>query len=780
MESSNKQQTTSSNVMSNKIYLIVPSMDSYNKVQLIQLHTIAKLPTLGSLKLLLEVVETFTNDFRNLGQDEYEIKFPTYFDEDHESTDKEPQSIELILDVENLQVKNLELYLLNNEAIIVDVEDFELQKVILKRSVKYVTDSLKMTRKDYQKKIDSLIKIHSEEISKVDNKNSSVNLNKSMMHIMSLSSHLSRKTSLEVGRFTTLNRQTTNDEDSSYTSITTYNTPGLNSRNAESAKALHNPSRNYNNLPDNNNKQSQSTAYNNTFDQQSVMFDWRFEHIGKQQMNLDLQNKFRNEYSNAGSYPHESGSRKVKGDSPGMQNQPSKNNNYISPEDLNKTVNPEFIESMVMEDAVKNNLCKKNSQNSINVNYMTLQQNVNKNNNQNYGHHMNEEGYLKNLNYYSNQQTSDHSEKNNYYTDPNQQKNMFGGSPSKQNNTNFKSTSKNNNDESMSLSYIENAMISNIVEESTMQPALKSSEYAQALNQTDCSMEIPDFVSTLTNTMPPDIKNSEYAQAQNQTDCSIAVPDFVSTLEIGDSNQFNPQLNNVCRFEESTFEPQMQTNNLGNKQGLKFGGDINENYEESFMVTPSPKVWMPSDLGNNIKGNYEESFMVTPSPNVWVPSSDLGTNIATNYEESFMINPSPNILIKPTGLGNNIMGNYEESTMITPSQSIFGNPINNKLNQKVKNNESSYALFPNHNIKNELLNIEKKLEGSNKGSNHSKNMDNEEGLDINMQNQTKTYSRKISLDKDQKIEGSKFPSPPETNQFWGLEKKQTLEGIFNK
>jgi len=167
MESGNKNQPNSSKIDGTKIFLIVPSVDAYNRVQLIQLHDIAKLPTLGSLKLFLEVVETFCNDYKMFSQDDYESKFPLYFDLDDgkDPNYREPLSIELLLDVENLQVKNVELYLLNNEAVIADVEDFECLKIILKRSIKYVTDSCRMTRKEYQKKIDSLIKIQSEQMS---------------------------------------------------------------------------------------------------------------------------------------------------------------------------------------------------------------------------------------------------------------------------------------------------------------------------------------------------------------------------------------------------------------------------------------------------------------------------------------------------------------------------------------------------------------------------------------------------------------------------------------
>ena len=71
------------------------------------------------------------------------------------------------------------------------------------------------------------------------------------MHIMSLS-NLNRKPSLEVGRFTSYNRQTTNEDDSSYTSLPTYNTPGMNSRNVESAKLLHNPKTLYKHISENN------------------------------------------------------------------------------------------------------------------------------------------------------------------------------------------------------------------------------------------------------------------------------------------------------------------------------------------------------------------------------------------------------------------------------------------------------------------------------------------------------------------------------------------------
>ena len=54
--------------------------------------------------------------------------------------------------------------------------------------------------------------------------------------------------------------------------------------------------------------------------------------------------------------------------------------------------------------------------NSININYLTLQQNVNKNNNYKHDFQLSEEAYQKNLNYYSakksNDQNNDDKESN--------------------------------------------------------------------------------------------------------------------------------------------------------------------------------------------------------------------------------------------------------------------------------------------------------------------------------------------------------------------------------
>jgi hypothetical protein len=190
MEKDSKRMSES-NFGSQKIQLVVPSDSSCPiKVGLILIGTSAKLPTLSSLRLLSEVVETFLNENRNMTPEEYESRFPAYFDCDDQSpVSPGPkggvQTIELLLDVENLQSKNIELLLFGAECIMADFEDFELLNVFLIRSKKYVQQQLKLSRKEYQKKIDCLVRQTSREISECFSSPSK--MGQSRLHIMSMS-----------------------------------------------------------------------------------------------------------------------------------------------------------------------------------------------------------------------------------------------------------------------------------------------------------------------------------------------------------------------------------------------------------------------------------------------------------------------------------------------------------------------------------------------------------------------------------------------------------------
>lgn len=77
-------------------------------------------------------MENFLIENKNLSQEDYEYKFPSYFDVNELQSPisprprKEITSIELLLDVENLQTKNIELLLLGSECILMDVDDYQL------------------------------------------------------------------------------------------------------------------------------------------------------------------------------------------------------------------------------------------------------------------------------------------------------------------------------------------------------------------------------------------------------------------------------------------------------------------------------------------------------------------------------------------------------------------------------------------------------------------------------------------------------------------------------
>ena len=261
--------------------------------------------------------------------------------------------------------------------------------------------------------------------------------------------------------------------------------------------------------------------------------------------------------------------------------------------DLNKTVNPEFVESTVCDDSIRNNIGKKNSKDTINVNYMTLQLNVNKNNNYKHECHLSEEAYQKNLNYYSSKNSNDQT---NDVKELNQAQNQ-------QNTTNsnklFSFPSTNDKKyESLSISQIENAMISNIVDTSNLAPFLNETQLAPALDDTQ-------FVPVLNET--------QFAEPLNNNDvsCAIGNLDFITSLNqtnyssVGNNNQFNPQLNNVCRFEESTYDNPIKINDNMTKKQTNPALNVNTRMEESFDQSLQ---MFQTTTALNVNTRIEQSF----------------------------------------------------------------------------------------------------------------------------------------------------------------------------
>ena len=79
MERSRKISSRSTYPAEKKISLLVPCENFTTNVPLILIGNKAKLPTLASVRLLLEIVETFLNENKQTTQDEYELRFPSYF-----------------------------------------------------------------------------------------------------------------------------------------------------------------------------------------------------------------------------------------------------------------------------------------------------------------------------------------------------------------------------------------------------------------------------------------------------------------------------------------------------------------------------------------------------------------------------------------------------------------------------------------------------------------------------------------------------------------------------
>ena len=357
--------------LTQKIYLIIPCDNYSNKVQLVLIGSNCKLPTLSSIKLLLEIVENFLVENKNITQEDYEMKFPAYFDF---STDyspvsprpkKEASNIEQLLDVENLQTKNIELLLMGNEAILSDVDDFQQLHVVLSRSKKYVTQNLRLSRKDYQKKIENLIKMTTKDLNtpseteNMDSLSTQMVDHRSLLHIMSASNiavPLEKHNSLDVNlRPREVISEKTVKTNPMFSSII----PGENTnyKQYERQDDIHNRNNYYskkNNYESNNVPHDVSCAFN---------FD-NFKKIGEENKvekpfktngtKLASFNRQENRDTNMNidpsipdianeSYPH------IKQCIENPQSPVRDDLKYLKPEDFNKTINPHFIESFVVD-----------------------------------------------------------------------------------------------------------------------------------------------------------------------------------------------------------------------------------------------------------------------------------------------------------------------------------------------------------------------------------------------------------------------------------------------
>ena len=184
------------NTFINKITLKIPYQFDTKSVSQILLGNVAKIPKMSTLNLQQELTEHFLNDSKcSMSQDDYESKFSNFFGDEDLSATTEIKTIELLIDVENEQLKTIDLQVIDTEAIIADYEDFELMRVILVRCKKFICDVLRLSKKDYQKKIEAIVRhICNESDKNIEATNhpskninlTPLNLNKSNYHILSV------------------------------------------------------------------------------------------------------------------------------------------------------------------------------------------------------------------------------------------------------------------------------------------------------------------------------------------------------------------------------------------------------------------------------------------------------------------------------------------------------------------------------------------------------------------------------------------------------------------
>ena len=133
--------------------LIKLSLKDEEKLTLKRFGNRAKIASLSSYGLLQEILEYLVHENFDKFHDQYEEVNKGFFDSENF---EKVEELELLLDIEQENVKSIELLCQNGQAIVKDFEDLNLLRVMIKRSAKYLQKTLSVDKNSYAEKIDKM------------------------------------------------------------------------------------------------------------------------------------------------------------------------------------------------------------------------------------------------------------------------------------------------------------------------------------------------------------------------------------------------------------------------------------------------------------------------------------------------------------------------------------------------------------------------------------------------------------------------------------------------
>lgn len=123
--------------------LLIKCMSLTERIPVLVFHNKAKIANLNDLTLLLEIVESWIFDNKKTSQKNYELESSKFF------KSNSIVKVELLIDVEDGQVKIINL-LKNGDCLVVEnVQDFRILRVILNRSRIYLGEILRLDEMSY-------------------------------------------------------------------------------------------------------------------------------------------------------------------------------------------------------------------------------------------------------------------------------------------------------------------------------------------------------------------------------------------------------------------------------------------------------------------------------------------------------------------------------------------------------------------------------------------------------------------------------------------------------
>ena len=131
--------------------LVVKCMYITEKIPLLVFANKAKIANLNEINLLLEVVESWIFENKKTSQKDYQSEQEKFF------TKKKITTSEQLIDVEDEQVKIINLVKMGSQLVLENAQDFRILRVILTRSKTYQNEILRQNELGYQKSLKSLI-----------------------------------------------------------------------------------------------------------------------------------------------------------------------------------------------------------------------------------------------------------------------------------------------------------------------------------------------------------------------------------------------------------------------------------------------------------------------------------------------------------------------------------------------------------------------------------------------------------------------------------------------